>query len=292
MTERPDGERAVTMLGKHGVTLVPVGVDADGNLVAVMKGSPAVGVLATVKLDSQGRMYAYVSDEADQWGNTLPTGLTELAARLGSIVSYDRRGQTVVLDDFSAGWGSWRTSGSGTPVSAISCDYCMSAGYSAYLETEAVADAWIYATRYIGSFPAQRAIGLGFWLMYYSFPGYWSAGYDWGDGTTLWQPRVKGQYSDGKVYLYNSVGGWTEIGTWDVGALGDQGFRFIKLVMDPTTGKYDYVVIDGVEYDASAVAVKSSTTASRYIYLTLMITANGATAAKMYLDNVVLTTTE
>jgi len=97
-----NGFLSSVMKGLDGAALRTLAVDADGNLISVMKGQGTAG-LETVKLDDDGRMYAYISDENDQWGNPIPTGLTELAARLGSPIAYERRGQVIFTETFDQG---------------------------------------------------------------------------------------------------------------------------------------------------------------------------------------------
>lgn len=57
--DREDYEEVVTIKGSDGTDLVTVKLDANGNIVAVMKGDYD-GALQTIKLDSEHRMLARV----------------------------------------------------------------------------------------------------------------------------------------------------------------------------------------------------------------------------------------
>lgn len=85
-----------------------VAQDAANNLIAVMKGEYA-GALKTWKVDVEGRGEMFLNDTTDIWGNINTVGLAEVAARLGSGVSFDRRGTVFVLDDFESAPLKWST---------------------------------------------------------------------------------------------------------------------------------------------------------------------------------------
>ncbi len=50
------------------------------------------GELVPMKFDAEGRGELYITDSVDVWGNIKVMGLAELAARLGSPMLFDRRG--------------------------------------------------------------------------------------------------------------------------------------------------------------------------------------------------------
>ncbi len=94
-----NGQLIMIPRGQNGNYLV---VDASGYLTTVIKGDYA-GALRTVKLDDQGRLSAFVIDSQDAWGQMLQVGNAELAARLGSIVRFDKRGIVMLMDNFDSG---------------------------------------------------------------------------------------------------------------------------------------------------------------------------------------------
>ena len=114
-TGYPDWTRAVTLVGtdEEGKP-VTIRVEPGGQLWMLMKGINLVTEeIETVGLDAQGRISAFVIDSSDAWGQILAVGNAELAARLGSPVSLDRRGQVIEMQDFSKGWGTWSGGGVG-----------------------------------------------------------------------------------------------------------------------------------------------------------------------------------
>jgi len=95
MTERADGELAVTMLGQHGATLVPIGVDADGNLVAIIKGIDGSEALHSVAVDANGQL---IMVPRGQGGNYLAI---DSDGYMTTVIKADYAGtlRTVSVDD-------------------------------------------------------------------------------------------------------------------------------------------------------------------------------------------------
>ena len=125
------GEMISLMQGDYGGTPTTVALDANGNIVAVMKGDYD-GSLQTVSLDSQNRILSVVTDPEDVWGKSHQMGNAELAARLGSLSTFDRRGTVFAYDDFEdvpLKWlSSFGTDGGGTGHSITLSDEYPSRG--------------------------------------------------------------------------------------------------------------------------------------------------------------------
>jgi hypothetical protein len=91
----PDWLRAFLLLGKHDTTYLPVLLDANGNLYAVLKGDTGGGVLANVAVDASGQL---IMVPRGQSGNYL---VVDSSGFLTTVIKGDYEGalRTVKLDD-------------------------------------------------------------------------------------------------------------------------------------------------------------------------------------------------
>jgi len=85
-----------------------IATDSDGNIIGIFKGEYNEELI-TIKTDSQGRMLAIITDPEDAYGNIHMVGNAELAARLGSINTFDRRGDVIFIEDFEGPVLTWQT---------------------------------------------------------------------------------------------------------------------------------------------------------------------------------------
>jgi hypothetical protein len=107
-----------TIQGQYGDSLKIVSVDENGNIVGVLKGD-YLGSLKTLATDDEGRILAKIYDPQDIYGGNNTIGLAELAARMGSIVKNDRRGQVVWMDGFESALLKWTESGGGGSANIV-----------------------------------------------------------------------------------------------------------------------------------------------------------------------------
>jgi hypothetical protein len=267
-------------------------VDASGYLTAVLKGALG-GTLTTISVDASGRIQAFALDAEDQWGKTLKTGNSELAARLGALNKYDWRGQVVFENDFSHGkYALFPTvSGTGAKIE-ITPLYWQTGGYSLWMEGGS--DGGGYANFYsgIGSSPSGR-FGLSISFSVVNKPLYVqieilheTAAYQrWG--------KIRLNYTLGRIEVYN---GFSSTWDWD----GEFGylvtpfvFNNLKLVIDASTGYYLRVLYNNAQnvissYQLAWAAVSSSPNL-RY---TISVYSNPGDTDAICLDSVILTVNE
>jgi hypothetical protein len=279
------------MKGIYGATLKTLAVDASGNLVSLMKGDYS-GTLKSVAVDDQGRMISIVMDDVDQWGNVLQGGFAELAARLGSIVSYDRRGQVIFADTFANGFASWSRAGSSGYYITLDPSRSLNDGYSVKLYPGSVNGYTATLSKPLTTFPTGTPFGLSAWLFMNPYPGSWVLWIRYSDGATFHDAAIKGVYADGNVYYLNAANGLTQFTTWKTDILVKEAFRFFKLVINPATHKYVRAIIDGNEIDMSALSYYTAAATPKYLILNIQVGSDGTNNGPANVDDVVFTTME
>ena len=283
------GFLTTVMKGIEGATLRTLAVDADGNVVSVMKGQGTTG-LETVKLDDAGRMYAYISDEQDQWGNPIPTGLTELAARLGSPIAYERRGQVITLDTFDEGVGDWRwsaeTATSWIKLSSISKVH---GGYAAFMHRDANTAGWCTLGRRYG-LGATTTVGVSLWFRMFSTPDLIQFTLLADDASTTHKGGLQIDVDNGLINYRNSGGGWSLLGLFPTYPTSELQFHFIKFTMDLSANVYGYAIINGAEVDMSDKSVQTGISGVRQLLPQISIYPKTTHDAEVYVDSLALTT--
>lgn len=267
-------------------------VDASGFLTAVLKGQ-LDGVLTTIRVDSEGRIEAFGLDAENQWGITTRTGNAELACMLGSPVSYDWRGQVLLIDDFSNGLSGYLESdvGAGGDVE-VSPDCCASGGFSVKLtggSSGGIREAMIQ--RKIG---LPKSLRLGLYVRWAAVAtpedfeiGMWARkdGYEY-------IAYLRYHFADSKLQYKDSTLTYQDIATVSL-ELGVYSFHSLKMVIDVGSGDYLRALLNGEEYDLSAytmyAAVDAGADMARY---EITCKSNSGDNDVIYVDAVVVTVNE
>lgn len=283
-----NGQIMAIMKGSDGNILA---VDTDGYMTAILKGDYG-GELRTIGLDDEGRISGYLVDAEDQWGQTLKVGSAELAARLGSPVSWDRRGQVQHLVDFSLGkhgltFNAWPSPSDVT----LNPQYWQSGGYSALLHTSAAANCYARVIGHQSGAPSDR-YGLSVTWSSQDSPDWLYLSLEHDKGTVEQKARLK--FDDGAeaLYYYDSDKVWQKIA--DVPLKASQtAWHNMKLVADFDTGKYVRALVDSVEYplnyDVQASTIPASAEGLYYIFY---VDGYDAITTDTYLDKMIFTVNE
>lgn len=247
----PDFTKAMLLVGVDGDGN-PIGVlvDSDGNLNAILKGEGATG-LQTISVDADGRIQVFVLDDENQWGDTLRIGNAELAGRMGSPVSWDWRGNVLLINTFGQGQGAIFHYHAGTG-SSVECDPTtfLTDGFSLHCEGgDSDGDFAGYDGRLGVNPTGQFGFALA-WSPDGNFEDLMIGLWINADGTG-YLGRIRYTRATYKLEYFDSDGNYQLIASPLI-ATGSYGFNRVKLVVDLTAHTYLRCLWNSQEYDLSA----------------------------------------
>lgn len=284
-----DGQIIMVPRGQSGYYME---VDADGYMTTVIKGDFG-GDLRTVGLDDEGRLNAFVYDTMDAWGRISSVGMAEVAARLGSMMCYDRRGQVILAESFANGLGRWTPSAAGTGASiAIVADYFMSDGYSVLMVAPSDDGNDVYLYYYVGLMPTGN-LGLETSFAISSTILTYATTIRYRDGARTQYAGARFDDSDDDLDVMSTGGAWVKVADVTATLRGANRFNHLKVVADFDTEMYVRVLFNQQEYDISDVPVYAfdDSTTPR-IGLLLALVGRNTENDSVRVDNVVLTVAE
>lgn len=194
------------------------------------------------------------------WGTLGPLGtiytiedLGELAARLGSIVTFDRRGNVVWLDDFESGIGKWEPYFVGTGAAlASTSEAARNGAFSAELtkgtdtsDHTQMGHTWYYPT--VSKVGFEVSFTSNGNLTYIIFRQQLF------DGTNRHWAELRYDHITNKLQYLDKNEAYQDLATNLVLTVGYYAFHTIKIVIDIATRKYVRVILDNVEYDMSTI---------------------------------------
>lgn len=290
--------RSVAVDTSGQIIMVPRGstgnylaVDASGYMTTVIKGTYGA-TLKTLGTDDEGFLVAILKDNADQWGKKISVGLAELAARLGSVMSWDRRGQIVKAITFENGfgdcWGS--TSGTGADVQ-LSPYFHHVGGYSCLLTSGTTVDKSAQIRTYGEYAPADR-VGLEVGFSVSTQPDYIYFDLRVWDGSRVHQLYGRLNNATDKLQIFNSALAYVDVCTFQRPDVPQFSYR-VKFVADLGAERWVRVLSRGVEYDVSAVVTRAADSdATAYFEATVVAQEDGVTSHTIYVDSMIVTTNE
>jgi hypothetical protein len=268
-------------------------VDASGNIVAVIKGEYA-GTLKTLATDANGNLVAVLNDQSNVFGSSFTLGLAELAVRLGSFSTFERRGEILWHDSFEDGLIHWATAvtGAGGSVSLDTTDsktgkQCVKlAGGTSIGST-----AGITRTEILPNVTARIGAEFSFRdLVHGEGPLEFFVLVD--DGTTLYEFIIKWDADYTSLYLWNADEWQILDDSNNLNSVG-RSWSSIKLVIDQTTMKYLRLYANHKEYDVSAYSPsESGDVHSPAVTITIRMTTSTINNETTLVDRVIITTNE
>ncbi len=220
------------------------------------------------------------------------TDLAELAARLGSIVTFDRRGDVVWFDDFESGLSAWQKSESGAG-SGVDWDgnVSRSGGFSAKytLDSSAanVALFRIFPVPVLGKIGMEISFTINSNLSWFQFLS------SYYDSANVAQFGIRYNNALGQLEYLNSSGSWIEIPDLNIRApyVSKWNFNTLKMVFDLEKTIYTRILFN--ELAADLTEAPSTAVSSQPARLDIYMRAReGASGESLYADDYILTQNE
>jgi len=283
----------MALMGKTATGYKIIAVTDEGELYALLQGMTPEDELRTIRLDDEGRISAFVIDSLDAWDRLLTIGNAELAVRMGSMVSYDRRGQVQFIEDFENGLGGWPVTESGdfAEVKPSPLYFCRG-GYALQLKAGKTAPQQAGVAVQRGEMVGGR-MGVEVAFSIKTSLETFSVGWAWYTGTQLHMARATYDHTTGEIQVLDHGGGNPPIA--DVTLPEDTPYLFhrFKVVADLDDLQYVRVMLDNQEIDASAHAMWSDgIVTAPYVVLEALLTGRLGQNDFVYIDDLIYTVAE
>lgn len=219
--------------------------------------------------------------------------LDELAARLGSPVTYDRRGDVLFIESFEKGDGmiTWATAGAGS-TAGLSLQRARTGQFSACLYTPAVVNPYARLTRR-GTYPVASALGVEISFTHdFDFDNL-ELEVQVLDGAYLNDPFIRYSQTLQALQYRDAALNWVTIAGPLMLNANDMMFHTLKLVLDLTTNTYVRVLLNNLSYSLAGIPYRRLAAAVA-AEARIIFTAYGAGAnwARSYVDDIIFTQNE
>ena len=289
----PDYQKGVVLYALYGGELIPITVDANGNLVALMKGTDGTN-LVTLKTDADGNIIAVIKG---QYGSVLKTVATNeegfILIKELPLLTYDRKGDVIWWDDFEDGINKWGYAPPNYPyIPPLSLHTAREGGQSLMLRADPDTGVYNMIWKYI---PTLQPAPYGFEFSYAvsSYAHQVKQELFYFDGTTLWLAKIYYDQPTNTFYYLNSSNEYVAL-TPSLELYADwRAFHTQKLVINPGSGKYVKLIVNGYTFDMSTISLYNyASSEAAHLYISIWNTATGAAKADIYIDHVVVTSSE
>ncbi len=198
--------------------------------------------------------------------------LGELAARLGSIVTYDRKGDVVWFDDFQGDLAAWLKYKGGAGADAyITADNAKRGAFCCKMISGGDGGGYMAITHYGGGLVFSK-LGVEVSFTLNAFITQLRVPFLYYDGTNFYDAEIRYFPIDREIKYRGSDNLFHSFATLTKLSTSGYVFHTLKYVIDLPNGKYNRVLLDNVVYDLSDIAIKIRTS-TEFPYLSLNIGA-------------------
>ncbi|MBA7540501.1 hypothetical protein ES705_32800 [subsurface metagenome] len=266
----PDYTEQVQLYAWNGTELIPVLVDSNGNIVAVIKGDYS-GILKTIAIDDKGYMLI----------KQLP------------ILTVDRKGEVIFYDNFSNGIGIWSGTGSGTGgKAAIATEAFKTAGFSLKMATGVNGVSYGYLTGEIFYLKPSN-MGIECNISFNNYVDYITIALHLYTKTQVYTLLIKINITEAKIQLSEDTVNWIDIPTSISLVANIRIFHSLKVVADFINGKYIRLIFDGTSYNISDYSLHSTTDDYyKRTQVNIQTASTSTLSGDTYLDSLVITQNE
>jgi len=217
----------------------------------------------------------------------------ELAARLGSIDSFDRLGDVIFLENFESGIQKWAIGLSGAAAAVEwSTKYAQHGGFSCNLHTGNTLSKYSLIR---GSFyyPVQSKVGVEVWLSDEGFQGHHEIEMKFYRDLVYHIAAFRYDFFLSDLSYKDSTGAWVLLdGLFALGT-GLNSFCPFKLVIDLDTSEYVKLKAGDVTHDLSGIEMQQGATgAARYFTVEVKAVTDVGIDHDTYVDSVIVTQNE
>lgn len=219
--------------------------------------------------------------------------LGELAARLGSPDTFDRRGNVLWYDDFESGVEKWLSIPSpGGPLPEWTAGASRNGSYSCYLETTAAENVSTLIYKYL-PYPVLSGIGfefsvanMGLWLNLIGTLTVTTADH-------TYTVSIKYEHATGKFYYWPDEGDWVETGITLKLQVSSTLFHTIKMVGDFANKEYMRLIVNNREASLDGLAIRETDPATEPLLgLMVQLYNSGTVVAMGCVDDIIITQNE
>jgi hypothetical protein len=217
----------------------------------------------------------------------------ELAARLGSPVTFDRRGDLIWFDDFESGIDKWSCAGNGSNYSADwSAAAARSGAFSIRLRPGDSVGNLMNMQRHL-PYPKLSKLGLEWSFTYDANLQFHTCTFAAYDGTNVKDGRLSYETSGGLWKYMDSAAAWQNMATGVTLYSALDCFHTVKLVIDFENSEYVRAILNSVEYDLANIAIRTAASSLYPHIVVTIVTYNGAGGTQQnYVDDVIITQNE
>lgn len=180
--------------------------------------------------------------------------MAELAARLGSINTFDRRGDVLFQEDFSEGLGRWYLEYAADGGIVLSTTYWSSAGYSAKMTTGVAAEETLADMRHREPYLTPGGIGAEASFRPFGTITNWYMELSIWTGTSRLYFGLLYDYANTKFQYRNSAGTFVDLATSYSLSSEPRPFWTVKIVGDSLLEEYKRILINNNSYDLTGIA--------------------------------------
>jgi len=219
--------------------------------------------------------------------------MAELAVRLRSPVIFDRRGDVIVIEDFSYGLNSWYIAAAPTGSSiTVTNKYTRAGGFSADVATGTDSDGSKSMARWFG-YPRLSSVGIEMSFLLSSLIANVQLYLYMYDGSELNQFSANYNHATGKLTIVTSTGAWEETDHDQILYDTDPCWHTIKIVGNTVTNKYKRILLDNFEQDLSAYGCYAAANASRpCMEVAIQIFPTSLAVRHCYITDLIITQNE
>ncbi len=235
-----------------------------------------------------GRTAVY--DPQDQFGITNTIGLAELAARLGSLVKHDRRGQVAWYDDFESAVLKWYVSTGGGTATIVQSS--VHTGNNSLELTANIGSSIRVKKSETFTGDSRTGFEVAFYIPSTFVDGFIDLVLRRFDGVSLKIAEIDYYPIAGTLDYYGGDGLHHTFATLPV-YTGLPTWYTMKFAVDFSTSKYIRCIYQGVEHDLSLYDINTSAnTEAKRTEFWLQVVGTGSQANTVYFDDVIFTVQE